>query len=54
MGARPLKRGFEHEVKKPLSKKILFENIEDKIIKVDYDAQQKEYTFRDAALRPGV
>ena len=54
MGARPLKRVFEHEVKKPLSKKILFENIEDKIIKVDYDAQQKEYTFRDAALRPGI
>lgn len=54
MGARPLKRVFEHEVKKPLSKKILFENIEDKIIKVDYDVQQKEYTFRDAALRPRV
>ncbi len=52
MGARPLKRVFEHEVKKPLSKKILFENIEDKIIKVDYDVQQKKYTFRDAALRP--
>jgi ATP-dependent Clp protease ATP-binding subunit ClpA len=52
MGARPLKRVFEHEVKKPLSKKILFENLEDKLIKVDYDAQQKEYTFRDAAMRP--
>lgn len=52
MGARPLKRVFEQEVKKPLSKKILFENLEDKLIKVDYDANQKEFTFREAAMRP--
>ncbi len=52
MGARPLKRVFEQEVKKPLSKKILFENLEDKLIKVDYDTNQKEFTFREAAMRP--
>jgi len=52
MGARPLKRVFENMVKKPLSKKILFENLDDKLIKVDYDIQQAEYKFKDAPKRP--
>ena len=52
MGARPLKRVFENMVKKPLSKKILFENLDDKLIKVDYDVQQAEYKFKDAPKRP--
>ena len=36
MGARPLKRLFENEIKKPLSKKILFEDLKDVTITVDY------------------
>ena len=43
MGARPLKRVFEDKVKKPLSKKILFESISDTNIVVDI--QNDEYTF---------
>ena len=43
MGARPLKRVFEDKVKKPLSKKILFESITDTTISVDI--QNDEYTF---------
>ena len=39
MGARPLKRLFENEVKKPVSKKILFDKIEEGTILVDYIAQ---------------
>jgi ATP-dependent Clp protease ATP-binding subunit ClpA len=52
MGARPLKRVFETEVKKPLSKKILFESLDDVLIKVDYDVQSESYTFTDKAIRP--
>ena len=52
MGARPLKRVFENEVKKPLSKKILFEGIDDKLIKVDYNVQEDTYTFKDSPIRP--
>lgn len=36
MGARPLKRLFENELKKPLSKKILFEDLKNIIITVMY------------------
>ena len=36
MGARPLKRLFEDKVKKPLSKKILFEDLKDVSLTVDY------------------
>ena len=43
MGARPLKRVFEDKIKKPLSKKILFEDIKDTTITVEY--QNEEYTF---------
>ena len=43
MGARPLKRVFEDKVKKPLSKKILFESITNTNISVDI--QNDEYTF---------
>ena len=39
MGARPLKRLFEDVVKKPISKKILFDKIEEGTILVDYIAQ---------------
>ena len=36
MGARPLKRLFENEIKKPLSKKILFDNLSDCWVEIDY------------------
>ena len=36
MGARPLKRVFENEIKKPLSKKILFEGLENCWVTVNY------------------
>ena len=37
MGARPLKRLFESELKKPLSKKILFEDLKDTKLRIEYD-----------------
>ena len=52
MGARPLKRVFESEVKKPLSKTILFESLDDVLIKVDYNVSDACYDFTHKALRP--
>jgi len=43
MGARPLKRLFEENVKKPLSKKILFENLENCTIVVEFNNDQYEF-----------
>ena len=43
MGARPLKRLFEEKIKKPLSKKILFEETTDGVITVD--CQEDEIIF---------
>jgi ATP-dependent Clp protease ATP-binding subunit ClpA len=43
MGARPLKRLFEDKVKKPLSKKILFDNMENHAVIIDYIGD--DYTF---------
>jgi ATP-dependent Clp protease ATP-binding subunit ClpA len=43
MGARPLKRVFEDNVKKPLSKKILFEDLTNTNIVIDVDGE--EYKF---------
>ena len=45
MGARPLKRLFEDKVKKPLSKKILFEDIKDKSITIDYNNDEFTITL---------
>lgn len=39
MGARPLKRVFETEIKKPLSRKILFDKLEDCVVTVDYNEE---------------
>lgn len=36
MGARPLKRVFDDRIKKPLSKKILFDNLRDCVVRIDY------------------
>ena len=43
MGARPLKRLFEDKIKKPLSKKILFEGMENHAVLVDWDGV--DYNF---------
>ena len=43
MGARPLKRVFEDKVKKPLSKKVLFEDLSNINISIDYI--NEDYTF---------
>ena len=43
MGARPLKRVFEDNIKKPLSKKILFEDLNN--VNISVDVQNEEYTF---------
>ena len=45
MGARPLKRVFENNIKKPLSKKILFEELKDTEISVDFI--DNEYKFNE-------
>jgi ATP-dependent Clp protease ATP-binding subunit ClpA len=37
MGARPLKRLFESELKKPLSKKMLFEDLKDTKLRIEYN-----------------
>jgi len=43
MGARPLKRVFEDNIKKPLSKKILFEDLSN--VNISVDIQNDEYVF---------
>lgn len=44
MGARPLKRVFEEKIKKPLSKKILFEELKETNIEITID--DEEFSFR--------
>ena len=43
MGARPLKRIFEEKIKKPLSKKILFDDLKDITITVDWNENEAYY-----------
>ena len=43
MGARPLKRIFEEKIKKPLSRKILFEDLENITITVDWNESETYY-----------
>ena len=43
MGARPLKRVFEEQIKKPLSKKILFEDLKNITITIDYNEDKDEF-----------
>ncbi len=45
MGARPLKRVFEEKIKKPLSRKILFDDLKDCTITVDYNNDQYQFTL---------
>lgn len=45
MGARPLKRVFEEQVKKPLSRKILFDNLVDCTVTINY--VDGEYVFEN-------
>ena len=44
MGARPLKRVFEDNIKKPLSKKILFDNLNNTVIDITYSGELYEFT----------
>jgi ATP-dependent Clp protease ATP-binding subunit ClpA len=45
MGARPLKRVFEEKIKKPLSRKILFDNLSDCTVSINYDQENNTYNF---------
>lgn len=45
MGARPLKRVFEEKIKKPLSRKILFDNLSDCTVSIDYGMEDNSYNF---------
>ena len=45
MGARPLKRVFEEKIKKPLSRKILFENLSECTVTIDYGLEDNSYNF---------
>ena len=40
MGARPLKRVFEEKIKKPLSKKILFEDLQGVTLNIEYTNEE--------------
>jgi ATP-dependent Clp protease ATP-binding subunit ClpA len=46
MGARPLKRVFENKIKKPLSKRILFDDLSRTVITVSHNGD--DYVFEDA------
>lgn len=45
MGARPLKRVFEEKIKKPLSRKILFDNLKECTVTVDYINDEYQFTL---------
>ncbi len=45
MGARPLQRVINNRIKLPLSKKILFDSIEDQKLTVDFNKEQDEFTI---------
>ena len=40
MGARPLKRVFEDQIKKKLSRRILFDDLQDTVITIDYNGSE--------------
>jgi ATP-dependent Clp protease ATP-binding subunit ClpA len=55
MGARPLGRKINELIKVPLSKKILFENIEpNTIIDVDYNNEKFVFNSKTHNLKPSV
>ena len=43
MGARPLKRVFENSIKKPLSRKILFDNLTNTVIYIHHTGETYEF-----------
>ena len=45
MGARPLQRVINQRVKLPLSKKILFNDIKEKEVIINYDSETDSYTI---------
>lgn len=46
MGARPLKRVFESKIKKPLSKKLLFEDINNKQIMITWNGSEFDFNVQ--------
>ena len=58
MGARPLQRKINELIKVPLSKKILFENIQqNSLVVVDYDGTQLTFDVQsvfDVAAQPMI
>ena len=42
MGARPLKRVFEDQIKKKLSRRILFDDLQNAVITIDYNGSEYE------------
>ena len=44
MGARPLKRLFEEKIKKPLSKKILFEGMQNHAVVIDWNGDSYNFS----------
>ena len=45
MGARPLQRVINTRIKLPLSKKILFDSIENQKLTVDYNKEEDKFTI---------
>lgn len=46
LGARPLKRVFEEKIKKPLSRHLLFNDLKQGMVTIDYDQDRDEYDFQ--------
>ena len=46
MGARPLKRVFESKIKKPLSKKLLFEDINNKQVMITWNGSEFDFNVQ--------
>tara|TARA_B110000503_G_C7129031_1_gene405987 strand:- start:1601 stop:2035 length:435 start_codon:yes stop_codon:yes gene_type:complete len=46
MGARPLKRVFENKIKKPLSKKLLFEDISNTSIMITWNGSEFDFNVQ--------
>jgi len=53
MGARPLKRVFEEKIKKPLSKKILFEDLQGVTLNIEYTDEEYKISWCHGILEIG-
>jgi ATP-dependent Clp protease ATP-binding subunit ClpA len=54
MGARPLNRKIDELIRVPLSKRILFDRLENCVIHADMVNDQVEFTIESVPLLPGV